>query len=295
MQTYLDCYPCFLRQSIEAARKAGASQAQQYQVVLQVMDCLRRIPPGATPPEIGLEIHRLVREITGNPDPYLHVKKEATQRALQMLPKLREIRDGSSHKLETAIKLSIAGNIIDFGINKPFELWNEVERVLDQEMAVNDIGLLREKLEQAESILFLGDNAGETVFDRLLIETLPKTVAYVVKGGPVLNDATREDALAAGIDKAAEILDNGLQAPGTILPLSSPDFQDRFEEAELILAKGMGNYETLSEVSGPIFFLLQVKCPVIARDIGAKVGSTIMIKGKGFEQTYPQLSAQNQI
>lgn len=264
---------------------AGASQEQQHQVVSQVLDRLRKIPPGATPPEIGLEIHHLVRDITGNPDPYLKVKKEATQRALGMLPKLRAIRDESTNKLETAIRLSIAGNIIDFGLNKSYELWEEVERVLDQEMAINDIDLLREKLIQAESILFLADNAGETVFDLLLLETFSKPCSYVTKGGPVLNDATREDALAAGIDKVAEVVVNGLQAPGTILPLSSPEFQDRFKEAELILAKGMGNYETLSEVNAPIFFLLQVKCPVIARDIGAKVGSTIVIKGKGFEQT----------
>ena len=263
---------------------AGASQAQQHQVVLQVLERLQEIPSGATPPQMGLDIHRLVREITGNPDPYLDVKKDATQKALKMLPKLREIRDRSSQKLETAIRLSITGNIIDLGINKSFELWDEVERVLNQELAINDIVLLHEKLEQAGSILFLADNAGETVFDLLLIETLAKPVFYAVKGGPVLNDATREDALAAGIDKVAEILDNGLQAPGTILPLSSPDFQKRFMETELILAKGMGNYETLSEVKGPIFFLLQVKCPVIARDIGAKIGSTIVKKGEGFKQ-----------
>ena len=295
MQTYLDCYPCFLRQSIEAARMAGASQAQQHQVVLQVLERLRKIPPGATPPEIGLEVHHLVREVTGNPDPYLKVKNEATQRALEMLPKLRKIRDDSSDKLETAIRLSIAGNIIDFGINKSFELWREVERVLDQELAINDIDLLREKLAQAEAILFLADNAGETVFDLILIEALSKPITYVTKGGPVLNDATRKDAIAVGLDKAAEVIDNGLQAPGTILSLSPKDFQSQFKEAELILAKGMGNYETLSEVNAPIFFLLQVKCPVIARDIGAEVGTTIVKKGLGISQPEHQLFGQNQI
>lgn len=285
MQTYLDCYPCFLRQSIEAARMAGASQTQQHDVVVQVLDRLRKIAPGTTPPEMGLEIHRLVRDITGNPDPYWKVKKEATQKALQMLPKLRAIRDASDNKLETAIRLSIAGNIIDFGLNKSYELWEEVERVLDQEIAINDIELLRDELMHSDTVLFLADNAGETVFDLLLIELLSKHVIYVTKGGPVLNDATREDALAAGIDKVAKVVDNGCQAPGTILSLSSADFQNHFKEAELILAKGMGNYETLSEVNAPIFFLLQVKCPVIARDIGAEVGSTIVKKGKGFSNS----------
>lgn len=283
MRTYLDCYPCFLRQSIEASRMAGADQSQQYEVVLKILDLLKAIPPGATPPEIGQEIHRLMREVTGNPDPYSHVKKEATERALGLLPRLRLIIDESENKLETAIRLSIAGNIIDFGLNKDYDLWQEVERVLTQDIAINDIELLRKELQSANSVLFLGDNAGETVFDTLLIENLSVPVTYVTRGGPVLNDATRKDALAAGIDKVAGVIDSGVQAPGTILPLSSPDFREKFNQAELILAKGMGNYETLSEVDAPIFFLLQVKCPVIGRDIGAPVGSTVIKKGLSFK------------
>lgn len=283
MQTYLDCYPCFLRQSIEASRMAGADEAQQRNVVLKVMDRLKEIPPGATPPEIGLDIHRLVREITGNSDPYLKVKKEATEKALNLVPKLREVLDTSDNKLETAICLSIAGNIIDFGLNRRYDLWDEVKRVLKQEIAINDIGLLRKKLQKAETVLLLGDNAGETVFDLLLIETLSNPVTYVTRGGPVLNDATCGDAYAAGIEKVAEVIDTGVQAPGVILPLSSPVFREKFNHAELILAKGMGNYETLSEVHSPIFFLLQVKCPVIGRDIGAPVGSTVVKKGIGFK------------
>jgi len=282
MRTYLDCYPCFLRQSIEASRMAGANQAQQYEVVFQVLDLLRAIPSGATPPEIGLEIHRLVREMTGNPDPYSQVKKEATEKALRLLPKLREVLDASDDKLETAIRLSIAGNIIDFGLNKNYDLWGEVERVLIQGIAINDIELLRKKLQEVKKVLLIGDNAGETVFDVLLIESLSVPVTYVTRGGPVLNDATREDAFAAGIDKIATVMDSGIQAPGTILPFSSIDFREKFIRAELILAKGMGNYETLSEIDAPIFFLLQVKCPVIGRDIGAPVGSTVVKRGLGF-------------
>ncbi len=283
MRTYLDCYPCFLRQSIEASRMAGADQSQQYDVVLRVLELLKTISPGATPPEIGLEIHRLVREMTGNPDPYSQVKKEATERALGLLPRLRSIMDESENKLETAIRLCIAGNIIDFGLNRDYDLWQEVERVLTQDVAINDIELLRKELQSARSVLFLGDNAGETVFDVLLIERLLVPVTYVTRGGPVLNDATKEDAYAAGINKVAEVMDSGVQAPGTIRSLSSPDFREKFKKADLILAKGMGNYETLSEVDAPIIFLLQVKCPVIARDIGASIGSTVVKKGIGLK------------
>lgn len=224
MQTYIDCYPCFLRQSIEAARMAGATQEQQRKIVLGVMEMLKQFPSGATPPEMGLEIHKLVRKITGNPDPYLEVKQEATEKALRLLPKSREKLYGAKDKLETALRLSIAGNIIDFGLNKTYDLWEEVKRVLQQGIAINDTDLLREKLQQVDTVLFLADNAGETVFDRLLIETIAKPVTYVVKGSPVLNDAIREDAIAAEIDRVAEIIDSGVQVPGTILGLSSSVF-----------------------------------------------------------------------
>lgn len=258
---------------------AGATEVQQRDVVLGIMDRLAQMPPGTTPPEMGIEIHRLIRDITGDPDPYLKVKQEATQKALRLLPKIRVKLGESKNKLETAIRLSIAGNIIDFALDKTYDLWEEVERVLAQDLAINDFGLLRKRLGQVDSVLILGDNAGETVFDRLLIETLSKPVTYVVRGGPVINDATVDDAIAVDIDQVADVVDSGVQAPGTILALSSQAFQEKFNEAELILAKGMGNYETLSTVEAPIFFLLQVKCPVIARDIHAPVGSTVVKKG----------------
>ncbi|MFO7578794.1 MAG: ARMT1-like domain-containing protein, partial [Nitrosomonas halophila] len=173
-------------------------------------------------------------------------------------------------------RLSIAGNIIDFGPNPDYDLENVVNRLLTQDFAINDIEQLRQHLETAGSVLLIGDNAGETVFDRLLIETLSMPVTYAVRGGPVINDATFYDAVAAGIDRVAKVIDNGTQIPGTILRETSPAFQVCFEAADLILAKGMGNYETLSTIPGPIFFLFQVKCPVIATDIGTTQGSMVL-------------------
>lgn len=281
MEIYLDCYPCILRQAIEASRMAGATTSQQKAVVLETLEILSQLPDGVTPPEIGTHVHEKVRQITGNPDPYQSVKNEATQQALTMLPKLRAMIDDSDDPLETAIRLSIAGNIIDFGPNRDYDLWEVVERVLSMDLSINDLPSLRNRLEQVESVLFLADNAGETVFDRLLIETLPKPVTYVVRGGPVLNDATLEDAFAAGIDLVAEVLDNGAQIPGTILADCNPAFQERFRDAPLILAKGVGNYETLSAVKAPIFFLLQVKCPIIGLDVGVAAGSTVVKRGVG--------------
>ena len=279
MQTYLECYPCVLRQAIEAAHMAQASPIEQRKIVNQTLDILRELPDGATPPEIGAQVHEIVRKITKHPDPYSKVKQEATTMALAMLPKLRAIIQSAPDQLEAAVRLSIAGNVIDFGPKPDYDLWQEVEQALAQEFAIDDLHLLREYLPAAQSILLIGDNAGETVFDQLLIETLLKTVTYVVRGGSVLNDATLADAHAAGIDQVAEIIDQGTRVPGVILASSPPDFQARFKAADLILAKGMGNYETLSEVQGPIFFLLKVKCPVISRDVGAPVGRIIVKRG----------------
>jgi uncharacterized protein with ATP-grasp and redox domains len=261
---------------------AGATPAQELEVVRQSLAILQQCPAGATPPEIGMHVHRIVREITGNPDPYQEVKQEATQKALALVPQLRKIMDDSDDRLETALRISIAGNIIDFGPNPAYDLWDVVMKVLKQDFAINDLPLLRERLNHAERVLFLGDNAGEHVFDLLLIETLGVPVTYAVRGGPVLNDVTINEAGAIGMENSVELIDNGAQVPGTILKLCSSDFKARFNAADLILAKGMGNYETLSEVTAPIFFLLQVKCPIIGLDIGVPAGSTVIKQGMVF-------------
>ena len=279
MQAYLDCYPCVLRQSIEAARMAGATPTQEREIVIEALRILQSLPENSTPPEISMHVHRATREITGNPDPYFQAKAESTRKAMGLMPRLREVLAEADDPLEAAVRLSIAGNIMDFGPNPQFDLWEVVQRVLEQPISLNDLDAFREKLSMVERELYLADNAGETVFDRLLIETLSPEVTYVVKGGPVLNDATHEDATAAGIDQVAEVVDNGTQITGTILDLCSLDFQERFEQAELIISKGMGNYETLSTVPGPIFFLMQVKCPVIGIDIGVPKGSIVVKQG----------------
>lgn len=275
MRTYLDCFPCILRQSLEAARMGGASEAQQRDIVLSAMKILNDMSPEATPPEISFKVHQMVRTLTGNNDPYQKVKQDATQKALAMLPRLRTLVEESADPLDAALRLSIAGNIIDFGPNPSYDLWEEVENSLSQDIAIDDTDLLRDRLAEAEDVLYLADNAGETVFDRLLIEVLGKPVTYAVRGGPVLNDATLEDAIAAGIDTIAEVIDNGARAAGTILSQCSPAFVDRFMKADLILSKGMGNYETLSGVVAPIFFLMKVKCPIIGQHVGALQGSLI--------------------
>jgi len=231
------------------------------------------------PPFMALKIHRLVRERCGDRDPYKAIKDCFNHFALDMLPHLKDIVKKSKDSFATAVRLAIAGNIIDFGVSGDLDkkkVKKAVQDSLDGPFAINHIDLLREAAAGAKSILYLGDNAGEIVFDKLLIEELPREkVTFVVKGEPVINDATVEDARDTGMDDIVEVISNGSDAPGTILELCSTEFQKRFREADLIIAKGQGNYETLSTEMNNIFFLLMVKCPVIAKDIGCKVGDMI--------------------
>ncbi len=276
MKTYLDCYPCFMRQALSAARRACASPDQQRQILLATMDHLRTLPDAATPPRMAADIHQLVREQTKTSDPYLQAKQEATERALALYPRLKEKVLKATDPLETAVRIAIAGNIIDLGVAERYDLETTLERALAQPFSMNGMAALRAALAQTKGILYLADNAGETVFDRVLIETLEPPVTYVVKAGPIINDATREDAITAGLDPMAEIIDNGSDAPGTLLDRCSAAFRERFEQSSLIIAKGQANYESLSDTPAPIFFLLQAKCSVIARDLGVPEGSIVL-------------------
>jgi uncharacterized protein with ATP-grasp and redox domains len=175
--------------------------------------------------------------------------------------------------------LAIAGNIIDLAANSSYDLWATVQRVLDQPFAIDDSEAFRDALASADTLLYLADNAGETVFDRVLIETLERPVLYAVKGGPVLNDATMDDALAAGLDEVADLVSTGSDAPGTVLGTCSAEFRRLYEEAQLIVAKGQANYETLSGEGERLFFLLQTKCPVIAQDVGVPQGGVVLKQG----------------
>ena len=281
MQIYLDCYPCLLRQALNAARRVNASEEEQVKVMQNVLEMLKSLKPDATPPDIAYAVHRTVCCLTPSKDPYKEAKIISTAQALELYPEMKKLVAASADPLDTALRLSIAGNIIDMAVKDEFDdLWETVERVLQQDYAIDDSRELRARLAEADYLLYLADNAGETVFDRVLIETLELPVVYAVKGGPILNDATLEDALAAGLDKCAEIVSNGAEAPGTILSFCSEEFRRQFERAPLVIAKGQANYETLSQGGEKVYCLLQVKCPVIGKDIQAPQGSIVIRRSR---------------
>jgi len=282
MRTFLECVPCFVRQALDSARLVTDDETLHEQVLREVLREVGEMDFHNSPPVMGQHMHRLIRRLVADNDPYRNIKDRFNRLALALYPETEKRVEGSRDPLETAVRLAIAGNIIDFGSNCDLED-SHVEEALESSLvaplsksAVED---LRESVGRATSILYLGDNAGEIVFDRLLIEQLPRQkVTYVVRGSPVINDATMSDALATGMTDLVEVIDNGSDAPGTILETCSVAFRRRFQSADLVIAKGQGNYETLSEANKSIHFLLKVKCPVIARHIGCDVDDLMVLR-----------------
>jgi hypothetical protein len=231
---------------------------------------------------MGQKIHRLIRQLTQIDDPYREMKKRFNSSALSLYPKLERIVAESKGPLETAVRLSIAGNIIDLGAKSSLQTLDvdkTIDEVLNAELDMKAFEDFKKESDTAKSIFYLGDNAGEIVFDRVLIEQLgPDRIIFVVKGGPVINDATMEDAQATGLTNLVRVIDNGDDAPGTIFKSCSEEFRNYFEEADLVIAKGQSNYETLSDIDKNIFFLLKTKCPVIANHLGCEVGTAVLRK-----------------
>lgn len=280
MKIYLDCISCFIRQALDAARFATDDEQIHQDVVEQVLQMAVDLDMTQSPPVIGQKIHRLIRKLIGTDDPYYKVKKQFNSLALKLYPSLRGQVINSKDPFETAVRFAIAGNIIDFGV-KSYLTESDVRMTINDSLSSyvdpEQIQALKEAVNKAERILYFADNAGEIVFDHLLIEQMPlDKLTVVVRGCPVINDATMEDAHQTGLSRIVEVIDNGSDAPGTILESCSKSFTEYFEKADLLISKGQGNYETLSGIDKKIFFLLKAKCPVIAEDIGCNVGEMIL-------------------
>jgi len=278
MKTYLDCIPCFFNQALRAGRIATDDERKIKRILDEIGMVLKDIPLESTPPETGRLIYEKVREITGNDDPYKEIKIESTHKALSLYDSLKQKVEQSDDSLLSAIRIAIAGNTIDFGVYRNFDIEREIHEALEKDFAKYDYTKFKECLDKTDEILYIGDNAGESVFDRILIEELKKPVIYVVRDEPVINDVTYDDALLAGIDTVATIVSSGTNAPGTILTTCSNEFRKIYNDAKYVISKGQGNYEGLSDEKKPIFFMLKAKCHVIAKDIGV-TEADIVLKG----------------
>ncbi len=249
----------------------------------QVLDQVSRLIPDlsltASPPQIAHAIHKMIRPFAPDIDPYRNIKDISNRQALAWLPRLRSDVQSADDPLERALRYAIAGNVIDYGPQHSFDLAQELSSAATQPFGIFDYSEFQKAVGNADTVLYLGDNAGEIVFDTLLIETMDKPVTFVVRGGPVINDATAVDAKTVGLDQVAEVVDNGSIAPGTLLDDCSDNFLDRFWKADCVVAKGQGNYESLSEAGRPILFLFKAKCHVIANDAGVNVGDFVLKLG----------------
>ena len=268
MITYLNCLPCFLQQALKCASLLNLSSEQAKNVVDRVAMRIPDLSIEKSPPWNSRIIYDEIQTITGRDDPFLEIKKHSNQQAMKLYDMARERVQQSSDPLKMAIRIAAAGNVIDYGTQHTIpEITTSFFNCLDQPFSVFCYESFQKRLKDANNILFLADNAGEIVFDRLLLETIQKPVTFAVRGLPIINDALRQDAIDVGIDHIANIIDNGAGYPGTVLDKCSESFQQAFEQADLIISKGQGNFETLCDTDAPICMIFMVKCQQVVQHV----------------------------
>jgi uncharacterized protein with ATP-grasp and redox domains len=269
-----------MTQALRVGRISTDNEDELKKILDKVGMLIKDLPMSSTPPEIAMHVYSIIREVTGNTDPFREKKKQNIKKALEIYPRIKQIIEESDDSLLTAVRIAIAGNVIDLGIDRAFDIEEEILKSLHTDLAINDYSEFREKIYQSDRILYIGDNSGEAVFDRLLIEELDKPVAFVVRGKPIINDVTTQEAVETGVDRVAEIISSGTEAPGSVMHTCTPNFREEFENAQMIISKGQGNYEALSDIDAPTFFLLKAKCKVIAEDLGVTVDSLVLASRK---------------
>jgi len=232
--------------------------------------------------DIGQNLRLKLQMISGIADPYFSEKKESNRIALELYKYWQPEVGRSGDPFKTALRLAVAGNIMDYGANQSFNIGETIERVLRADFAIDHSDELKKRIRAAKSILYLGDNAGEIVFDKLFIETIQHpAVTFAVRGGPAINDVTLDDARETGIDEVAAVISNGYNAPSTILEKSGDEFKAAYNSADLIISKGQGNFEGLLPLNDSrIFFLLMAKCDVFAEYFGVAKESFLVYNPK---------------
>ena len=240
--------PCFVAQTIDAARMATSDPEVQEEILRRALRQMADWGSQMPPPILAARIHNTVRDLSGCADPYLAAKQRSNRLACEVLAEIRPAVEASRDPFAAAAKLAIAANVIDLGVKmgrqySESSVRGDMRSALGEDLPKRELEALRMATSEARSVLYLADNAGEVVFDRLLVERLPRgAVAVAVRGGPILNDALLADAEAAGLAEVAEIIDNGTAVPGTALEECPEDFRRRFEQADVVISKGQGNY-----------------------------------------------------
>lgn len=281
MKLFLDCLPCVMRQALEISRKVTGREDLHEAVMADAIRILAGFRSYRSAPEICRAVNQRVRERTGSQDPYRSVKDEAVRSALSVYPLVKRYVQDKGNTLYWGLKASAVGNIMDAALYENVTVDESIGKELDRAFAVCDADRLADRLRNARTLLLIGDNAGETVFDRIFIEGLKDIrVFYAVRGAPVINDATAEDAVASGLGECAAIVSTGCDAPGVLPDECGEEFLNLYRAADIVISKGQGNYETLSDEPREIFFLLKAKCPVIARSLGVDLNEYVFMANR---------------
>ena len=275
------CVSCIINQSVKVADAINASEELSHTLTSTIEEMSITFSFDDNPPEIASYVYEKMATLANKTDLYDEVKALSTQKALSFIPLLKTKLLNSNEKLLTATKIAVAGNVIDLAAEVEFDLAEELEKIFHTEFAHNDFTLMKAGLSNAKSVVILGDNVGEHIFDYLFVETLKElypnaSYTYMVRGNPIINDVTMKEALEAGFDKLCNLVDSGVNTPGFAYTRASLQSQDLFDKADVVISKGMGNYECLSDShKEDIFFLLKVKCGVVASSLDKEIGDII--------------------
>jgi len=278
------CVECIINQSVRVADAIKATPALKKELTSTVEELSKDFSYKDNPPEIASYVYEKMAVIANKTDLYDEVKELSTKKALSFVPLLKEKLQESKNKLLTATKIAVAGNVIDLAAAVEFDLEEELDKIFHTNFAHDDVLLLENELKKARTVLVIGDNVGEHIFDYMFIETLQDLYpiikfSYMVRGNPIINDVTMLEAKEAGFDRLCELVDSGVNTPGFTYNRANNYSKELFDKADLVISKGMGNYECMSPSHRDnICFLLKVKCDVVAASLKKDVGDIICKK-----------------
>ena len=280
MKATADCIPCIESYVLRTAKTVSEDDWLQRKVLLETMDVLRGASFDRSPPEICYDVIKAANKMLGVTDPYKDIKKESNKLAISAAAKAEKLVQDADDPLFAALKMACAANSLDVAVHQEAAPQDVVKLAQEKEFEVNNYEQLKEDLEGAKSVLYVLDNAGEVAFDKLVIQQLlDKDVTCVVRHSPVLNDATAEDAEAVSLSKLCSVVDPGTDLIGLPLDLCSAEFKETFDDSDVIITKGMANFETLEGSSTKnIYFVLMAKCPVVAGMLGVDIGEMVLLK-----------------
>ncbi len=287
MKTYLDCVPCIIRQIINTLRISGCSDEIGRKVIFELIKKLENIDYNRSPAANSDIAYIIFRNVTGIKDPYYDLKRRYNRRALEIYPELEKAVESAEDRLYLAAKAAVIGNVIDFGINAEEASTIDFNRIAEDlskiHFSVDVYDEFKESLKDSTNILYIADNAGEIVFDKIFVKELVrlnKKVVLAVKSNPIINDATMEDAVEANFNNLARVIETGNGSIGVNMDYSSDTFLEEFKKADLIIGKGHGNFETLNDNKANIFFLLKAKCDIVANELGVRCSDIVFIRSK---------------